>query len=65
MPIDPFAVLNALLRAEAAHSSRHEAKAPTTAAPAPSAPTTDPATARPAHTPPRPSEARRDARDRS
>ncbi|WP_405793239.1 hypothetical protein [Streptomyces sp. NBC_01506] len=31
MPIDPFAVLNALLRAEAARSTEHETKTPTTA----------------------------------
>ncbi|GGK10685.1 hypothetical protein GCM10011583_48500 [Streptomyces camponoticapitis] len=53
MPIDPFAVLNALLRAEAARSSEHEAKAPTTSSTAPAPP------------PARPSEPRGDARDRS
>ncbi|MFI2288027.1 hypothetical protein [Streptomyces niveus] len=35
MPIDPFAVLNALLRAEARRSGEHETKAPTTTSPAP------------------------------
>ncbi|MET4921918.1 hypothetical protein P3L51_06060 [Streptomyces sp. PSRA5] len=59
MPIDPFAVLNALLRAEAARSSEHETKAPTTTtstAPAP-APTAAPA-------PARTSEPRRDGHDK-
>ncbi|MFD3488183.1 MULTISPECIES: hypothetical protein [unclassified Streptomyces] len=51
MPIDPFAVLNALLRAEASRSTEHEAKAPT-------APSTAPTPA-----PARPSEPRRDTRD--
>ncbi|MFD6993272.1 hypothetical protein [Streptomyces sp. NPDC059943] len=37
MPIDPFAVLNALLRAEAARSAEHETKSPTTTPAAPPA----------------------------
>lgn len=43
MPIDPFAVLNALLRAEAARSAEHEheTKTPTTAPPTPTAPDGD------------------------
>ncbi|WP_405609510.1 hypothetical protein OG292_05505 [Streptomyces sp. NBC_01511] len=46
MPIDPFAVLNALLRAEAARSTEHEAKAPTTARTVPTAAAPGPATVR-------------------
>ncbi|MEV0779976.1 hypothetical protein ACIBLA_04100 [Streptomyces sp. NPDC050433] len=42
MPIDPFAVLNALLRAEAARSNEHETKSPTTAAAAAPAPGSTP-----------------------
>ena len=51
MPIDPFAVLNALLRAEAQRSSEHETKTPTT--------TPTPAPTGPART----SEPRRDGHD--
>lgn len=54
MPIDPFAVLNALLRAEAARSGEHEPKTPTTT---PKAPTPGPTA------PPRPPETRRDGHD--
>ncbi|MET9551857.1 hypothetical protein [Streptomyces sp. NPDC006645] len=54
MPIDPFAVLNALLRAEAQRSSEHETKAPPTA---PAAPTTAPTG------PTRTAEPRRDGHD--
>lgn len=40
MPIDPFAVLNALLRAEAARSAEHETESPkTTPAATPQGPT--------------------------
>lgn len=54
MPIDPFAVLNALLRAEAQRSSEHETKTPKTTSTAPT-----PAPAGPART----SEPRRDGHD--
>lgn len=51
MPIDPFAVLNALLRAEAARSTEHEPKPP-------AAPPSHPA-------PARTTEPHRDGHDRS
>ncbi|MFD9867688.1 hypothetical protein ACFXI8_23245 [Streptomyces niveus] len=57
MPIDPFAVLNALLRAEAARSAEHETKTP---APTPAAPPATPDSDVP--TEPRP---HRDGHDRS
>lgn len=58
MPIDPFAVLNALLRAEAARSDEHRAKTP-----APTSTTPGATPRRPA--PSRTSETRHDGHDRA
>ncbi|MEV3988088.1 hypothetical protein AB0J57_04200 [Streptomyces sp. NPDC049837] len=41
MPVDPFAALNALIRAEATRTADHEAPSPTEPDPAPQPPEED------------------------